>query len=62
MSSTAMNRWAHLRLDVSVHPLSAHSPYSRCLDWRLSAKAPGDEWTLRSTVGLGSLRVGKIEP
>lgn len=50
------NNWAHARISVSLHP-SSRGPGTLCADWRLEAKAPGDEWTLRSTVRFGSERL-----
>lgn len=50
------NNWSHVRLAVQLHP-SAGEEERSCLHWRLEAKAPGDEWTLRSTVGFGQALV-----
>lgn len=52
----AANNWAHVRLSVQMHPRS-RAGFPMCLDWRLEAKAPGDEWSLRSTVAFGSEKI-----
>lgn len=48
--------WAHVQLGVSVHP-DRSRPGQLCVDWRLSAKAPSEQWSVRSTVAHGSERV-----
>lgn len=52
MSSS--DQWAHARLSVSVHPTKRRQG-AVCVDWRLEAKAPGDQWSLKHTVGFGSV-------
>lgn len=57
----AANNWAHVRLSASIHPTGRRGQHGElCVDWRLEAKAPGDEWTLRSTVRFGSERLAGI--
>lgn len=52
----AADNWAHVQLGVSIHP-SHRGDRVLCVDWRLSAKAPSEQWTTRSTVAHGSERV-----
>lgn len=49
----SQENWAHLRLSVAYVPRRGVRGQGH-VDWRLSAKAPGDEWSLRDTVAFGS--------
>lgn len=55
----AQENWAHLRLSVHLIPRSGARDRAT-VDWRLSAKPPGGDWTTRDTVALGSDRVDGI--
>lgn len=48
------NNWAHVRLSVSLHPNSRKGEGALCVDWRLHAKAPSEQWTERAVVAHGS--------
>ena len=49
----AQENWAHLRLSVAFSPRRGSSGKGT-VDWRLSAKPPGADWTARDTVAHGS--------
>lgn len=49
----AQENWAHLRLSVAFIPRRG-AGHQGTVDWRLSAKAPGGDWTERDTVAFGS--------
>ena len=48
----AHTQFAHVRLGVQYHP--NHRTGRHCLHYRLEAKAPGEEWSTRSTVVHGT--------
>lgn len=56
----AKNEWADVRLTCAIHPNRFAGPNSLCVDWRLTAKAPGEQWTERSTVAMGSEPVAGV--
>lgn len=51
--------WANIRLSVSYVPDRQVAGRGRC-EWRLSAKPPGADWTLRDTVAFGAERVDGV--
>lgn len=52
----AEENWAHIRLSVTLHP-SRMGALDASLHWRLEAKPPSGDWTMRHTVAFGAERV-----
>lgn len=55
----ASENWANLRLSISYVPARGWAGKGH-VDWRLSAKPPGQGWDTRSDVAFGSEPVGGI--
>lgn len=55
----SQENWANVRLTVTYIPRQGPGRRGTC-DWRLSAKAPGGDWTMRDTVAFGSEAVDGI--
>lgn len=49
----ATENWANVRLSISYVPAS-RSHLKGHVNWRLSAKAPGDGWDKRADVAFGT--------
>lgn len=61
MGRRAYSNYAQVRLNVSIAPGRVEGRPAH-LDWRLEAKNPGENWSLRHTVGFGSQRVAVAYP
>lgn len=55
----AEENWANVRLSVTYVPDRGAPMRGRC-EWRLSAKPPHGDWTMRDTVAFGAEKVDGV--
>lgn len=61
MARRATSNYAQVKLTVTVEPGMREGRPPR-LDWRLWAKAPAEEWSIKHSVGHGSTPVATAYP